>query len=584
MKTNLPAVSAGPATRRRAASGLLAALLSCLLVLTGCSSIPLAGPVGTLAPEASNDSEDLPRFDAQPPGDGDSEESIIQGFLGAGINSADDYAAARQFLTKDFAAAWSATAQTLVVDKDPTVDELKSSKEGGTFKATLPVTRAIDANGVRTDYPQGRDMAQDFELAKENGEWRISKAPNGIMVDRGNFEQIFSPVTLYYYTDSSYGTAVPDVRWIARRQGRAASIASALLAGPAPYLQGALVSAFPKGAKLAQPSVPVDKDGVASVDVPEGLVAGEPDATRQHMVQQLQMALGSLSNIHSVRLTVDQVPITIGTEGAAPGLPQTNPTVDDTVVALENGRLVSFTEGGLQDISGGNQLGKGASSPSAAVSGTGYAVLTGGRTALKSVAQDGTVTTLATGSKLLAPSYDTRSWIWTAAESKGAPIQAFKGTGGSGVALKAPWLKGVTPTSVRVSVDGSRLAMTVRDGSTDRVLIAGILRDGSGKPTGLSAAMSLTTTLNPTRVQWLDDRRVVVYRPSTSELVHVEELGLDSKQSMWAQPLRGVGTIAIAPGSALPVYAQNADGVYVRRSASAWESTQYKAIDLAYRG
>ena len=41
---------------------------------------------------------------------------------------------------------------------------------------------------------------------------------------------------------------------------------SALLAGPAPYLRGAVASAFPSGIKLARESVPV-VSGAAQVDL-----------------------------------------------------------------------------------------------------------------------------------------------------------------------------------------------------------------------------------------------------------------------------------------------------------------------------
>ncbi|WP_279403181.1 hypothetical protein [Arthrobacter sp. JCM 19049] len=68
----------------------------------------------------------------------------------------------------------------------------------------------------------------DVELSEIDGEWRISKAPDGIMLESSFFERIFAPRTLYFY-DASYKYLVPDIRWFSSRSGAATSVVEALL-------------------------------------------------------------------------------------------------------------------------------------------------------------------------------------------------------------------------------------------------------------------------------------------------------------------------------------------------------------------
>ena len=81
------------------------------------------------------------------------------------------------------------------------------------------------------------------------------------------------------------------------------AIVRALLGGPAPYLRGAVTSAFPPGTTLARSAVPV-RDGTATVElsVPEFDPANIEINRRMH--EQLTLSLGALPSVDDVELSL----------------------------------------------------------------------------------------------------------------------------------------------------------------------------------------------------------------------------------------------------------------------------------------
>lgn len=561
--------------RKRPAGVLMVLVLSLMLILTGCSAIPTTGPVGTLPAQDVGGQEDAPNFNVVGPTGGESAEAIVRGFFKAGLDSSDNYAVARQFLTKDEAATWDATSGALVEDTDPKIAKVGRDARQ---RATLHITREVGASGLRTDHPDGTARKLDFSLTKVNGEWRISAAPDGIVVDSANFDLIFSPATLYYYSDRHDTHMVPDVRWMAKRQGRTASIAAALLEGPAPYLRGAVYSAFPEDSRLSRPSVPVDEK-VATVDVPESVVSGADDGVRERMVQQLTSTLVDDDTITSVQLSADQTPVDVD-DAASAAVPPAE--VDDVVVGLTRGRLVRYAGGSVSEVRGGADLGEDLSDPTAAPSQDAYAVLTGGGTRLVSLAPDGTRRELATGTSLLAPSYDSSSWVWSGESGASGPLVAYRAAGNSHASFTPDWLKGQQVTGLRVSADGTRLALVTRTKSGSHLLVSGIKRDDDGRPTGLATPMEVTVSAAATRVQWSAEDTLVVYAPGETAKVAPEQVDLSMHHQTWPL-LLGLTSLAAAPGSGHQDLAVNADGVY-RRENYTWLNVDEDLTDLSYRG
>jgi len=567
--------------RSRGAARVVAVALALLLLgtLGACSAIPLTGPVGTLQPRATPQDDEASPIDAIGPSDGDAPADIVSGFLAAGADSANDYAVARSYLTPTLAQDWDATTGTSVIDQGADVAAAVGETK---LRATLHVVRRVDPQGERVDLDEPVTVRQSFGVQRVDGEWRISQAPDGIVVEESKFSQIFTPVTLYFYADTSWSTAVPDVRWFARRKGRPTTVVSALLAGPSSYLQGVVSSAFPSGAKLQRGSVPVDQ-GTATVDLPEAVVSGLSDQDRQRMVQQLTLSLRDVGTVSSVRLSMDGTDLDVGSQGSTLPEPALSSQVDETMVGVRDGVVVSGPADALAPVKGAKGLGASPRSPALAPSGDAVVALSADGSELRAASGGNTAVTLLRGTGLLAPSFDPRSWVWTGRSVQGAPLQAVRAGGGDTVSLDEPWLRGLTLTSVRASLDGTRLAITAREGQRELLLVTGIRRDEDGKPLGLTTPLRLRNAAGATRVLWAAGDTLVMYRVSVKDLLSIDEVGLDGRSTAWRQKLRGINQLAVATGADKPVYAQTADGLYTR-TGTAWQRSDLDAAWLSYRG
>ncbi|RKW71643.1 LpqB family beta-propeller domain-containing protein [Galactobacter caseinivorans] len=571
----------GPRQRRssRALTALILALGLLAMVISGCSSIPVTGPVGTLPARNLAAEDEAPNFNVTGPTGGESPDRIVRGFFRGGLSAADNYAVAREYMTPELAASWDATERTLVVDNDPEFEQVDDAEDHLT--ADVRVTRILDGSGVRQDRPKGENTELEFSLRRVDGEWRLSKAPNGIVVESSSFEYAFSPVTLYFYSDSKLSTLVPDVRWMAKRQGRSAAVATALLEGPAPYLKKAVYSAFPEGSKLSRASVPVENK-VATVDVPESVLTDASDETRQRMLLQLERSLVDSVNVNSVQLTADQNAVEVG-----PRLnePRINPAPDGAMVGLRGDEVVRYEDGALRQVEGGDKVGTALSDPTMSPVQEAYAVLTGGSRQLKLLTQDASVRTLFKGTQLVAPSYDSHSWVWTAQAVPGSPVLAVRAAGGSPVRLEGAWLGKGTVTGLRVSADGTRLAVTVKRSDGDHLLIAGIQRDKNGKPVGLATPLELTLSVKANRVAWASDSELVVTAPGPKNKVVAEQVSLERRSSTWTM-LLGMTSLAVAPGTDRAAIAVVNDETVLAREGTTWRQVakELGVNDLSYRG
>ena len=108
-----------------------------------------------------------------------------------------------------------------------------------------------------------------FRLAQQDdGEWRITEAPDGVVIDRDVFANVFHRYSLMYF-DPTWQFLVPDVRWFPTTNA-ATRIAGALVERSAERVARRLGGdAFPESVTLARPSVP-SESGVAQVDLERG--------------------------------------------------------------------------------------------------------------------------------------------------------------------------------------------------------------------------------------------------------------------------------------------------------------------------
>lgn len=233
---------------RAAAVALLA------LSLVGCAAIPRDGEVGVGRPDTVP--QDL-QYDFLPsgPAEGASQLDILTGFIEAASSPQNNYKIAREFLSTG--ADWKPTEHVSVDEGQRS----STAQSASTLSLTIVPVAEVDATGVYTEVASTAALTLGYSFVQENGQWRISAPPSGVVIDRTTFEQVFSTHVLYFY-DPSYRYLVPDLRWFASRADSSTStiIVTELLRGPNPWLRqsAAVVSAFPSGTALAAETVPVE--------------------------------------------------------------------------------------------------------------------------------------------------------------------------------------------------------------------------------------------------------------------------------------------------------------------------------------
>ncbi|WP_169054014.1 GerMN domain-containing protein [Agromyces sp. H66] len=501
--------------RRR---GLAASVALACLALTGCVSIPDSG--GVQRGEAA--AADPVEFDilVQPPADGATQEDILDGFIAAAQSPQKNYAIAREFLTEAFADEWDpragATIDVLAEREIEVVDET-------TLRLDATPAASLRENGQYEEPESRAPIPFEYRFEQVDGEWRISGAPDGIVVDQLSFTGVFRPYTLYFF-DPTYRYLVPDVRWYAGRETAQTSVVRSLIAGPADWLEPGVVSAFPEGVQLSPAAVTVSGD-VASVSLAG---AGLGDLlTAQRIKEQLDASLIGTRGIEDVALALN------GATSDVPALsdptPVRNPRVDPRSVVFDGetfGHLATSGEG-IEPIEGISELVV-ASAPSGAALGPAEesaAVRSEAGVSLLRAGEDPVL--LDPRANLVTPAIDGAGVVWSVPADAPDELTWYAPDGASGP-VDVPWT-GTTIAAIEVSRDSTRIVALLGDGVRTHFVVASIERDADGKPLALSpVALRLDDADGtPLDVAWLDESTVasLTQLPDGTARIVVQELG-----------------------------------------------------------
>lgn len=468
---------------------LIASLAALLLVLSGCAAIPTEGETGVI------DVVDRPervQSEVEPEGpvEGADPNAIVRGFLAAGAGYSDDFAVARSFLTEDFSNEWDPQSSVVVMPSSADFDTITAevSSDQQNISMSLPVAATLDAQRVYREERPGSEVDRAFSLRQVNGEWRISSAPQGLVLTSSSFTSVYDSYPLYYYTPG-FDYLVPDTRWFVRSPAAATEVMTELLAGPADHVGGSVISAVPDGTRLDPRSVTVS-GGIAQVGLDE-TAQGLDEETNGRILGQVSATLRGLSSTNAVEVTTPT-----GALNAPPGdsVP-VGVRIDARPVLIADGTLARLDETRLDPIPDLPELGDDPTDPAVSIDDSTYAYLAEDRTELHRILPDGegdaVVHTDEDG--LTGPSFDLHGSIWTASrvqEDTGRVTVIL--ASGDTVDVAVPWLGDRTVQALRVSSDGTQLAVLSRNGGgTPRIDVVGIVRSADGDPTGIVPAAPL---------------------------------------------------------------------------------------------
>ncbi|TFD74095.1 hypothetical protein E3T54_14945 [Cryobacterium sp. Sr8] len=503
--------------RNRIGSGALAVLAAAAVLLTGCSGIPRDGAVEA-GQSALPDDNPAPVFLPSKPLKDGSTDAILRGFIEAASSPEGNYAIAREFLTPDYSSTWEPDAGVTVDDgsgrSTTVVDET-------TMQFSVTPVAEVDARGQYSTVDSSSPVPLRYEFARVGGQWRISEAPDGTVIDRNTFREVFSAQALYFF-DPSFRYLVPDLRWFPRGASAPTKIVKGVLAGPSPWLSGAVATAFPEGTKLTADAVRVVARD-AKVDLnSEALNADR--VSLQRMEAQLSR---SLPPGLTATITINQNSQDIGEMGA--NAPIANPRVDARTLLLRDGKFGFLAASGaaLTPIAG-------ISEPVAALKPRAVTLSPG--QAMAAVLTDAGVYGVRVGddpvrldprSGLIAPSIDSDGYVWSVPSAR--PGELFVYTlAGKAIAVPAPWQEASSIVSLDVSRDGTRLLALLRSGTDSLFVVAAIKRDNNAVPVGLGEPVVLSSGAGlPLDATWIDELTVgsLIRLPSGEERIVAQQIG-----------------------------------------------------------
>ncbi|MEN9342932.1 MAG: hypothetical protein RIR24_519 [Actinomycetota bacterium] len=459
---------------------VLALLVTAALALTSCAKLPTNSEVRVGSDIQSELSSDYLYYSPSDPVEGASAKDILDGFLNAATGPQNDYEVARKFLSRNLAADWNPSAELLVGNTKPVIEFVNPSSATVAFQTSA----RVDELGRYQEIVPSISRVLNFSLIQENGQWRIDKAPNVILLVRPIFDVLFKSYSLYFY-DNQERYLVPDTRWFATRISTSTRLASALLSGPDFWLRDAVRSAFPEETKLALDSVLV-QDGVAIVDL-DASANSTTISQRQKMLVQLTATLTQLANVFSVQIKIDGVPQNITNLPYQVSLAN-NP--DPIVLGVDGFRQLSIeatpmtraTEAAQDwqayDFGINNQqtllalLGP---------QGVGLSRLVGAKTP---------TVPIDLRPDLLSPAIDPQGYIWSLGALKDSQLLAFDSSGKQRFAALG-WLGQGEHLGFSISREGSRIAVLINIDGVTRLFVAAIVRDANGVPVGLATPIRL---------------------------------------------------------------------------------------------
>jgi hypothetical protein len=470
--------------------------------LAGCVGIPTSGGVqaGPLIGTQVN-----PEFVVLPSGPqlGATKEQILADFMQAVRGPQNDYAIAREFLSTDLALKWKPDASALIRTTSAVTTPGVASD---TLDYSVTSKAYVDETGRYIEQDAATQTLQ-FGFTKENGEWRISQAADGIVLSQSSFNVGFTEQALFYF-DPSFNYLIPDVRWFPSRATVSLRIARALLAGPAAWLQQGVVStAFPVATTLGSRTIQISA-GTAIVDLSKEALAASPQ-DRDRMRQQFLATLAPTLGVSTVVMTVGG--IALPTPDQAGTAAVVNPSVESAVLVGTPTAFGFAADSGITPIDRVSAVVTGVGATTATLSSDHrYAAFlsSGGAAFVAGAATSGPGRTLDARAGLTAPTIDPFLYLWSAQSASAASLTSFDFEGN-----EHPVQSGLSPDariiSMALSRDGTRMLLYLSTANGPELRIAGIIRGTANAPVRLGDPLTLSVPSGkPISAAWVDDRTV----------------------------------------------------------------------------
>ncbi|MCX6462019.1 MAG: LpqB family beta-propeller domain-containing protein [Pseudonocardiales bacterium] len=455
--------------RARRAAGALALLLACA-GLAGCATVPSESPVQILRRVTAGEEGEPPPG----PADGIDPLGLVRTFVEASASSADQHAAARQFLA-DPAQDWDDGASLTVLDSlfDTVPAPGAPDPSTGVTRVRIRGTAVGRLSSSGSFEPGQGPVQSDVTLVRSAaGQWRISELPAGVLVPLQYFREEYRPVRTWF-VDPARRLAVPDQRHIPAfpQAAQVSRVLDLLLAGPSGAALGSVTSQLQQAGLRS--NVGQGENGEVVVDLTQ--VGELDDVGRRLLAAQVVLSLAEV-NVQRVRLLVDGIPLladrpVLTRDDVADLNADVQPGADVPALVAAGGRLRALAAvGGAQELAG--PVGDGTydiESAASSVDGSRLAAVTrfeGRRQLLVGGGAEGGVATVGlTAGSMTRPSWSPAgSEVWTVLDGSVVARVLVDGAVRTGQ-VNADELVALGPVQdLRLSRDGMRVAAVVDGG------------------------------------------------------------------------------------------------------------------------
>lgn len=601
---------------RRTDRRLVAAALPLAVLLAGCAAMPDSGEVSEVnAAEHADDQNLQVRVFPVHPQKGLDPQELLQNFLDATVGDEAGYTTAKEYLTDEEARRWRPEAKVVVLTGNPRV-RLGATTDGRA-QVLVEGSSVAELDGHKSFQPEKGDFRTTFTFQKVKGEWRISHLPDGLIVNETNFSNVYERVNRYYFaaadpsrTSAGRSVLVPDPIYLRRRIDPLTEAARAVAEGPSEWLAPAVTSAF-DGATVLSQQASSDDNREVRVRVSDPAL-WEHRETCRRMAVQLLSTFADQTNGSVDRVAVqdrggrtgceaDSQQVRAYTATSAGGLYyQDFATWRLMRLASDDGDPVGGTPmPGSTPVAG--PLGDSRQQPrmgSVAVRRDGElaaAVSQNGRTLYEALLSPGarlqpTEVTSQADQGLSEPTWDAQDDLWIADRNPAAP-RVLMVRGAHSYPVTVEGLDGRTVQGLKISSDGTRVALLLADAKGVRTVEMGLVRH-SGTP---DAPQALITGLRPvapqlvdvTAVAWADTDQLLVLGREAEGVKHPQLVGVDGSHSddTTLQAPEGETRVAASEDPKSAVYADSQDHKIYRLEANGqWRAVARNAMAPVYPG
>jgi hypothetical protein len=554
-------------------------------VTTACVTIPHSGEVHAGGALAENQDVEPPLNAPGRPLAGASPAQVVEGFFRSMAGYPQNLDVARLFLTNQAAATWEPEDRTLVLE----AHSLGAGKSGSVI-VDATQSGSLSSRGTWRSAPyQGRSFDRTFLLAREDGEWRITNPPQALLISQDYFERYYVPYSLYFPNEKGT-TLVPDPIYVPIGPQVATLLAQGLLAGPSPWLAGAVGDLVPAGTTVDL-SVPVSASGTAQVSLSDSVQDLGPDE-RVELLAQFLWTLGQVPGITKVELTTGGQPFAVSGLTRPVGINELSAfdpaglSAARQIYGINHSRMVRVNANTVAPVSG--VFGKrGLDASSLAVDSTALqaAVVSGDRHTVRvapllpSSDQNPAASTVwyTGGRNLIRPAWDENGRLWLIDNAPSGARLIVVGPDLVAHHYAVPRVTGQDVRALRVSRDGTRLAVVVGTGARSSVVVARIVRQPNGSVIRVDRAYTLQ---NPYQrlthvvdVGWVAPAALSVLAGSEARGLLPYIVSIDGSEIVPSTGLPNIGArvITSSPNPEVPLVVGSASGaLWLRRSDLRW--------------